>query len=200
MLVFFFFVNAIHRLACRLALFSNKFTPSNSCCCVIFVKSFRWRRDTTNTHSTESVCTQSNIRNLYAEKKNLIIIIMWSQFVASPFCYEWSSFIALHCMPFAHRYTTSCCCCLFFVSLIIPISLFFFLFCSVLLIRSCWIKDTLKYEHVYVQSTQIVPSLLFQFNKFDQSILISNATSMNIFEQRRMMSCDVLIDANVHDF
>lgn len=61
--------------------------------------------------------------------------------------------------------------CWFFVSLISPIALFFLLFRSDLLILYCWIKDF---------STQIVPSLLFQFNKFDQSILISNSTSMSI--------------------
>lgn len=76
----FFFVNAIY--ACWFAgwLFLYVYVVE-LLLLSYFRKSFLKKN---NTHSTEQI--QSNIRIFML--KNLIIIIMWSQFVASPFCYD----------------------------------------------------------------------------------------------------------------
>lgn len=136
MLVFFFL------LACRLADFFPIFISSNSCCrccCyhVIFKKSFLRRTKTTNTHSTESVMHNQIYESEWVKKSN------YNNNVKSIRCFTFLlRMIIIYCAPLhairasRHYYRW------FVVSLIIPISvLFFLLFRSVLFVLSCWFKD-----------------------------------------------------------
>lgn len=78
----FFSLSMQYMLAGLQVGFFYTYTSSNCCCFLIFDNHSLKKNN--NTHSTERI--QSNIRIFML--KNLIIIIMWSQFVASPFCYD----------------------------------------------------------------------------------------------------------------